>query len=126
MKKNFFFLLVSVLFTFEGFGQTLSKSYDIKASDPGFDLTAIDKLDKQMMDMYRAKSEKTEVVINYEGKTAVILLEAADLLAANKYPVDMDAVNKGMMMRSSAQLNQSNSYIWRITPDFEIQDITKY
>jgi hypothetical protein len=127
MRKLLATLGAFLILTLFGNAQTGGiKPYEIKSVSAGFDVSVLEKVNPQMMDIFRAKKEKSEVVVQYQGKTAVIVLEAAEVLELNRLPVDTDAVEKGTFMRPARPANQQNKYSWTITENFDIDDTTTY
>jgi len=105
--------------------QSDGRTYVVKTTSPGFDLTIIDRLNKQTLDYYRSQSVNNEATLTINGETATIELLSADELTLKVIYFDKSAVLKSQMIFNDNGTT-SRSYVWKITDDYSIKDETAY
>jgi hypothetical protein len=125
--RVFFVFMVFAAFTAQAqqTATTGKYTYVVKFSSAGFDISVIEKLDKQTMDYYRSQSADNEVVINMGADTATIVLLSADKLDKLGMAYNKSAVLKGQVIFNDNG-STTRAFVWKIIDGFVIVDETEY
>lgn len=106
------------------FGQEKNAPYIIKEKNQSFNLSKLEKLDVQMIDLYRSQSVDNDVTIIVDGQQIVVTLLSADKMKAQGIVFDEGLVKKGAMMSGDAA-KFPRKFTWKIENN-TINDITVY